>query len=81
MDNRTTAMTGHQDHPGNNYTLMGKPTKEVDIETLVRALGVEKVMSVDAFDVKAMGQALKECTALRRHGRAHRQRSLYICLP
>lgn len=63
MDNRTTAMTGHQDHPGNNYTLMGKPTKEVDIETLVRALGVEKVMSVDAFDVKAMGKALKECTA------------------
>ena len=63
MDNRTTAMTGHQDHPGNNYTLMGKPTKEVDIETLIRALGVEKVMSVDAFDVKAMSQALKECTA------------------
>ena len=63
MDNRTTAMTGHQDHPGNNYTLMGKPTREVDIETLVRALGVEKVMSVDAFDVKAMGKALKECTA------------------
>ena len=63
MDNRTTAMTGHQDHPGNNYTLMGKSTKEVDIETLVRALGVEKVMSVDAFDVKAMGKALKECTA------------------
>lgn len=63
MDNRTTAMTGHQDHPGNNYTLMGKPTREVDIETLVRALGVEKVLCVDAFDVKAMGQALKECTA------------------
>jgi indolepyruvate ferredoxin oxidoreductase alpha subunit len=63
MDNRTTAMTGHQDHPGNNYTLMGKPTREVDIETLVRALGVEKVMRVDAFDVKAMGKALKECTA------------------
>jgi len=63
MDNRTTAMTGHQDHPGNNYTLMGKPTKEVDIENLVRALGVEKVLSVDAFDVKAMHDALKECTA------------------
>lgn len=62
MDNRTTAMTGHQDHPGNNYTLMGKPTKEVDIENLVRALGVEKVMSVDAFDIKAMSKALKECT-------------------
>jgi len=63
MDNRTTAMTGHQDHPGNNYTLMGEPTKEVNIENLVRALGVEMVVSVDAFDIKAMGKALKACTA------------------
>jgi len=61
MDNRTIAMTGHQDHPGNNYTLMGEPTKEVDIENLVRALGVEKVFSVDAFNLKAMSKALKEC--------------------
>lgn len=63
MDNRTTAMTGHQDHPGNNFTLMGEPAREVDIENLVRAVGVEKVTSVDAFNLKAMGQALKECTA------------------
>ena len=62
MDNATTAMTGHQDHPGNDYTLTGEPTKRVDIENLVRAIGVEKVMSVDAFDVKAMDKALKECT-------------------
>jgi indolepyruvate ferredoxin oxidoreductase alpha subunit len=62
MDNHTTAMTGHQDHPGNDYTLMGQPTRRVDIENLVRSLGVEKVMSVDAFDVKAMQKALKACT-------------------
>jgi indolepyruvate ferredoxin oxidoreductase alpha subunit len=63
MDNSTTAMTGHQDHPGNDYTLMGAPSKKVDIETVVRALGVEKVIRVDAFDVNAMSKALKECTA------------------
>jgi indolepyruvate ferredoxin oxidoreductase alpha subunit len=63
MDNHTTAMTGHQDHPGNDYTLMGKATQRVDIENIVRSLGVEKVISVDAFDVKAMGKALKKCTA------------------
>ena len=63
MDNHTTAMTGHQDHPGNDYTLMGQATQRVDIENIVRSLGVEKVISVDAFDVKAMGKALKECTA------------------
>lgn len=62
MDNHTTAMTGHQDHPGNDYTLMGQSTRRVDIENLVRSLGVEKVMSVDAFDVKAMQKALKACT-------------------
>jgi indolepyruvate ferredoxin oxidoreductase alpha subunit len=62
MDNFTTAMTGHQDHPGNDFTLMGEPTKRVDIETLVTAMGVDKVLKVDAFDVKAMEKALKECT-------------------
>ena len=63
MDNFTTAMTGHQDHPGNDFTLMGEPTKRVDIETLVKAMGVDKVLKVDAFDVKAMEKALKECTS------------------
>lgn len=62
MDNFTTAMTGHQDHPGNDFTLMGEPTKRVDIEELVKAMGVDKVLRVNAFDVKAMEKALKECT-------------------
>lgn len=62
MDNSTTAMTGHQDHPGNDFTLMQESTKRVDIENIVRAMGVEKIMKVDAFDVKAMENALKECT-------------------
>jgi len=62
MDNSTTAMTGHQDHPGIDVTLMGEATQKVDIERLVMAMGVEKVLSVDAFDVKAMERALKECT-------------------
>jgi indolepyruvate ferredoxin oxidoreductase alpha subunit len=65
MDNRTTAMTGHQDHPGIDKTLMGEPTKRVDIHGLVKAMGVEKVLKVDAFDVGAMERALKECTAFR----------------
>src|SRR5512139_3547199 len=35
MDNSTTAMTGHQDHPGIGFTLMGEPTKKVDLLELV----------------------------------------------
>ena len=65
MDNRTTAMTGHQDHPGIDKTLMGEPTKRVDIYGLVKAIGVEKVLKVNAFDVGAMEKALKECTAFK----------------
>jgi indolepyruvate ferredoxin oxidoreductase alpha subunit len=65
MDNSTTAMTGHQDHPGIGVTLMGEPTKGVDIYELVKAIGVEKILKVNAFDVKAMEGALKECTAYK----------------
>jgi len=65
MDNRTTAMTGHQDHPGIDKTLMGEPTKRVDIHELVKAMGVEKVLKVNAFDVGAMERALKECTVFK----------------
>ena len=66
MDNGTTAMTGHQDHPGIVKTLSGQSAKAVDIEGLVRAMGVEKVKAVNAFDVPAMQDALKECIAFEK---------------
>jgi indolepyruvate ferredoxin oxidoreductase alpha subunit len=62
LDNRTTAMTGHQDHPGTEFTLKGDPVKGVNIAALVKAMGVEKVLEVDAFDMGAMENALKDCT-------------------
>jgi indolepyruvate ferredoxin oxidoreductase, alpha subunit len=58
LDNDTTAMTGHQDHPGLQVSLNGRG-KKVDIATLVRACGVEHVQKVDAFDVKAVDKAFK----------------------
>ncbi|OYD15695.1 indolepyruvate ferredoxin oxidoreductase subunit alpha [candidate division WOR-3 bacterium JGI_Cruoil_03_51_56] len=51
-DNRTTAMTGHQDHPGTGKTLMGKGTIAIDPEAIVRACGIEKVVIVDPYKVK-----------------------------
>jgi indolepyruvate ferredoxin oxidoreductase alpha subunit len=65
MDNSTTAMTGHQDHPGIETTLMGEKVKKVDIYELVKAMGVEKILKVNAFDVKAMEMALKDCTSFK----------------
>jgi len=60
LDNRTTAMTGFQDHPGTGITLQGKPTVTVDIEMLARALGVENVRVVDPYDLEECARALKE---------------------
>lgn len=58
LDNATTAMTGHQDHPGIEKTLEGRG-KKIDIEGLVRACGVDHIQKVNAFEVKAVETAVK----------------------
>ncbi len=60
MDNRITSMTGQQENPGSGLTLQGKPSNEVDIEALVRAIGIKKVKRVEAYDVAAIESTLKE---------------------
>lgn len=50
LDNHTTAMTGHQPHPGTGRTAMGKPAKALDIETMLRACGVEEIYTTDPLD-------------------------------
>ena len=52
LDNRTTAMTGHQPHPGIGVTARGEPGYSVDIVDAARGLGVEYVKVVDAFNIK-----------------------------
>ncbi len=59
LDNGTTAMTGHQDHPGSGISAQGKITEKVDIEKLVRGAGVKDVQAVNAFDVKAVRGAIR----------------------
>lgn len=61
MDNRSTAMTGHQDHPGTGRTLKGEPAREIEFEPLVRALGIENVQTVDPYDLEELEKALKAC--------------------
>jgi indolepyruvate ferredoxin oxidoreductase alpha subunit len=63
LDNGTTAMTGHQPHPGVDTTPMGVDTKMLSIESVVRGLGVEHVEVVNPLQVKkaiAAAQAAKE---------------------
>ena len=50
LDNRTTAMTGHQPHPGTGKRALGDDSIALDIETLLRACGVEHVARVNPFD-------------------------------
>jgi len=59
LDNRTTAMTGHQDHPGTGISAQGKKTRAIDLEQLVRGIGVSDVRVVDAFDMKQLRDAVR----------------------
>ncbi|RNL21463.1 indolepyruvate ferredoxin oxidoreductase subunit alpha [Slackia faecicanis] len=63
LDNRTTAMTGHQGNPVNGITLQHRPSRELDLPALVRALGVDDVRTVDPMDMKAVRAALKEAAS------------------
>lgn len=63
LDNSTTGMTGHQDHAATGKTLLGEPTNAIDIPMLCRAIGVEHVTTVNAFDIKELEKVIKEETA------------------
>jgi len=53
LDNSTTAMTGHQPHPGTGMTMMGDVVEKVDIESVLRGLGVSVVETVNPLDLSA----------------------------
>jgi indolepyruvate ferredoxin oxidoreductase alpha subunit len=63
LDNRTTGMTGHQGNPGTGRTLQMQEVPPLELEPLVRALGIERVNTVPAFNVKALDETLKEFLA------------------
>ena len=58
LDNRITGMTGHQENPGTGYTLKGEPANIMDIETIVRALGVTRIRTVNPLKLDEMKEAL-----------------------
>ncbi|MDI9570021.1 MAG: indolepyruvate ferredoxin oxidoreductase subunit alpha [Pseudomonadota bacterium] len=59
-DNRTTAMTGMQEHPATGYTLQGTKTKEVDFQALATVLGIDSVREIDPYDLKNTRTVMKE---------------------
>lgn len=64
LDNRTTGMTGHQNHPATGKTIKNEQTYELNLEQVCRAVGVQDVVTVDPGDLTATEQAIK--SALQR---------------
>ena len=62
LDNRITAMTGHQENPGTGKTLMGEVTPIIDIEKIVKAVGVkdENIRVVDPYNLDQTENAVKD---------------------
>jgi indolepyruvate ferredoxin oxidoreductase alpha subunit len=60
LDNRTTAMTGHQPNPGTGINACGVPTPPVSLEAICRSCGVSYVETVDPYNLKIMIQAFKD---------------------
>jgi len=60
VDNRTTAMTGGQDHPGTGITLKGEVSRKLNLPRLCQALGIERVREVDPYDLQQTRAVLRE---------------------
>ena len=62
LDNSITGMTGHQDNPTTGYTIRKEKTKQVNLITLCKSIGIDHVVVADPFDVKNLEKVIKEET-------------------
>ena len=60
LDNSITGMTGHQDNPTTGLTIRKEPTRQVDLEALCHAVGVDRVRVEDPFDLVGFEKAVRE---------------------
>ena len=60
LDNSTTAMTGHQPHPGTGRTVMDEIVQKINIEQVLRGIGVQDVETVNPLDHEAAVSCVKE---------------------
>jgi len=67
LDNSTTAMTGHQPHPGTGKTMMGNITDKISISAILTAIGVKEVVTVNPLNLSDAKDAVKkaaECSGV-----------------
>ncbi len=60
LDNSTTAMTGHQENPSTGATLGGVLVPKIDFEHLAKAIGINRVHTIDAYDLTRLEEVIKE---------------------
>ena len=60
LDNSITGMTGHQQNPTTGYNIKGDPAGKIDLEALCRAMGFNRVVVVDPYDLTECDRVLKE---------------------
>ena len=63
LDNSTTAMTGHQPHPGTGETMMGEIVEKVDIEAVLKGVGVKTVATCDPLELTNAIDTVKKVEA------------------
>ena len=61
LDNSTTAMTGHQPHPGTGRNMMGNVVEKVNIEKVLEGIGVKKIVTVNPLALEDSIRAVQEC--------------------
>ncbi|NLN86506.1 MAG: indolepyruvate ferredoxin oxidoreductase subunit alpha [Syntrophomonadaceae bacterium] len=59
LDNDTTAMTGHQEHPATGRNIKGEPTPRLDLEGLCRAIGIQHIQVVDPLQLDVLTETIK----------------------
>ena len=59
LDNSITGMTGHQHNPTSGYNIKGDPAGKIDLESLCRAMGFERVTVVDPYDLAACDEVIR----------------------
>lgn len=65
LDNSTTAMTGHQPHPGTGRNMMGNVVDKISIQRILEGIGLKKIITVDPLDLDAAVSAVKECDEIQ----------------
>ncbi|HZK84074.1 MAG TPA: indolepyruvate ferredoxin oxidoreductase subunit alpha [Desulfosporosinus sp.] len=65
LDNSTTAMTGHQPHPGTGKTMMGSISEKISINKVLSALGVKQLVTTDPFNLEQSIAVVQEAAAFK----------------